>query len=73
MQPTQDNRTINDGIADIDRAFDEMTSGSTEPTTEPTVRRYVSSARSWLAAHQIATAAIGLGLGFVVGRLVRRS
>jgi hypothetical protein len=62
---------FNEGVEDIDRAFDEMASAG-EPAPSK-MREYLDSAQRFVAAHRILTAAIGLGLGFTLGRLLRRS
>jgi hypothetical protein len=63
---------FNEGIEDIDRAFDEMATAP-EPATPSKLRDYLDQAQRFAAAHRILTAAIGLGFGFTLGRLLRRS
>jgi hypothetical protein len=70
-----------DPVADVDRAFDEMTTGTIPRSrTADRIRRYlddkgitprVHQARTYLAEHRAVTAALGFTLGFALGRVLR--
>lgn len=59
---------------DVDRAFDDM---RVEPSRGERLKAYaeprVRAAREYLETHKLATAGLGFVVGFVLGRLVRRS
>jgi len=58
---------------DVDRAFDEM---APPPGRAARVKEYVTpklnEARTYLEQHKVVMTAVGFGLGFVLGRMLRR-
>ena len=58
---------------DVDRAFDEM---APPPGRVARAKEFVTprlhEARTYLEQHKVVMTAVGFGLGFVLGRLLRR-